>query len=235
VLPGQHEDLATPCTHTHTHTCVCIFTETISHEPVKCSLVDTSTFPPICPHTHTHTHVRPILDTGIYKYIYVYICTHLQTSSHEPINVFPSRHKHLSTHMSTLLSTVALVLKMNARSPAVYHQFGQTHNCSHASVSGISVGDDGTQVVDASLKLALGPLCLELLAIVELYVCNVRICIYINIYTYGPLCLELLVIMELYVCNVRICIYINIYTYGPLCLELLAIIKLYVCVKDSAP
>jgi hypothetical protein len=96
------------------------------------------------------------------------IYTHLQARSHEPVDVLPRRHKHLATHVSALLGAVALVLKVNTRSPAVYHELGQTHNGCHASVTGISVGNDGTQVVHTSLELARRPLGLELLAVVEL-------------------------------------------------------------------
>jgi len=58
--------------------------------------------------------------------------------------------------MSALLGTRRLILDMDTSSPLLNEQLRQLHDGSQTSVSGISICDDGTEVVDVLELGAVG-------------------------------------------------------------------------------
>lgn len=72
----------------------------------------------------------------------------LRTNSNKTIDVLADRYQHLSSHMSALLGSRSLILNMNTSSSLLNKQFCQLHNGSQSSMSGISICDDGAEVVD---------------------------------------------------------------------------------------
>ena len=92
----------------------------------------------------------------------------LQARRHEAVDVLARRHKHLAAHVPALLGAVALVLKVDTGRTGIDHGLGEAHDGSHAAVASVAVGNDRAEVVDVVLEVLLGPLLLELLAVMEL-------------------------------------------------------------------
>lgn len=72
----------------------------------------------------------------------------LRPYSNQPINMFTNWNQNLPRHMSTLLRPRRLILNMNTSSSLLNEEFCELHDGSESSVSGISVCDDGAEVVD---------------------------------------------------------------------------------------
>mmetsp|Transcript_1145 Transcript_1145/g.2482 ORF Transcript_1145/g.2482 Transcript_1145/m.2482 type:complete len:242 (-) Transcript_1145:371-1096(-) len=92
----------------------------------------------------------------------------LQTGRHETVDVLPRGHENLSSHVPALLGPVLLVFEVDPSRSCLHHRLGEAHDGSHATMAGVTVGNDGTEIVDAFLEASLGPLRLELLAVVKL-------------------------------------------------------------------
>lgn len=77
----------------------------------------------------------------------------------------------LASHVSAFLSTGSLILNVNSSSTLLNEELGKLHNGSQAAMAGVSVGNDGTQVVDVCKLGALGlgnaDALLALLAVME--------------------------------------------------------------------
>mmetsp|Transcript_7841 Transcript_7841/g.20119 ORF Transcript_7841/g.20119 Transcript_7841/m.20119 type:complete len:285 (-) Transcript_7841:44-898(-) len=63
---------------------------------------------------------------------------------------------------------MALVLKMDAGGAGVDHELGEAHHGRHTAVAGVTVGNNGAEVVDGVGKVVLAPHGLKLLAVVKL-------------------------------------------------------------------
>ena len=72
----------------------------------------------------------------------------LRTDGDQTVDVFANGHKNLSSHMATLLGTRGLVLNVDTGSTALNKKLGQLHDSGQTTVSGVSVSNDGTQVVN---------------------------------------------------------------------------------------
>lgn len=95
----------------------------------------------------------------------------LRTDSHQTVDVFADRHKHLSGHVAALLGTWSLVFNVNTSSTALNEQLGELHHSRQATMSGISIRNDGAQVVHichlATLLLGGGDAFLALFPVME--------------------------------------------------------------------
>jgi hypothetical protein len=80
----------------------------------------------------------------------------LRPNSNQTIDMFANRNQDLPSHMPALLRPRRLVLNMDTRSTLLNKQLGQFHDGSQASMSRISVGDDGAQVIDVGELGAVG-------------------------------------------------------------------------------
>mmetsp|Transcript_82936 Transcript_82936/g.222482 ORF Transcript_82936/g.222482 Transcript_82936/m.222482 type:complete len:618 (-) Transcript_82936:32-1885(-) len=92
----------------------------------------------------------------------------LETGGHEAIDVLAGGHENLAAHVAALLGAVALILEVDASRTSINHELGQAHDGGHATVAGITVGNDGTKVVNGVLEVTGSPLSLKLLAVMEL-------------------------------------------------------------------
>lgn len=106
---------------------------------------------------------------GLRKTLTHDIC--LRADSNETVDVLADRDEHLARHVTTLLGTRSLILNVNPSCTLLDEQFCQLHHSRQASVTCISICNDGSQVVDVQ---AVGALCfgcgqafLALLAVVE--------------------------------------------------------------------
>lgn len=80
----------------------------------------------------------------------------LRANGHQTVDVLADRHQHLSSHMSTLLRARRLILNVNSGCSLLNEQLGELHDGSQTTVAGVSIGDDGTQVVDVGQLGAVG-------------------------------------------------------------------------------
>lgn len=95
----------------------------------------------------------------------------LRTDSHQTVDVFADRHKHLSGHVAALLGTRSLVFNVNTSSTTLNKQLGQLHHGRQATMSGIGIRNDGAEVVNichlATLLLGSGDAFLALFPVME--------------------------------------------------------------------
>lgn len=77
----------------------------------------------------------------------------------------------LASHVTTLLGSRLLVFQVNTGSTSLNEQLGQLHDSSQSSVSGISISNDGAEVINEGGNLELLPghvsSLLPLLSVVE--------------------------------------------------------------------
>lgn len=71
----------------------------------------------------------------------------LRADGHQTVDVLADRHENLSGHMAALLGAGSLVLDMDTSSSALHEELGQLHDRRQATVTGIGVSNDGTQIV----------------------------------------------------------------------------------------
>lgn len=83
----------------------------------------------------------------------------LRTDGDQAVDVFADGHKHLSSHVATLLGARSLVLNVNTSSTTLNEQLGELHDSGKTTVTGIGIGDDRAQVVDIGNLLTLIPGC----------------------------------------------------------------------------
>lgn len=85
--------------------------------------------------------------------------------------MFTNRDEHLSSHMTTLLRTGGLILNVNSSCTPFDKQLGQLHDCSQTTMTGISIGDNRTKVIDVldlrALFLGCGDSFFTLFPVVE--------------------------------------------------------------------
>lgn len=72
----------------------------------------------------------------------------LRADGNQTVDVLANRDENLSGHVTTLLRTRGLIFNVDSGSASLDEQLGQFHNSSETTMAGISIGDDGTQVVD---------------------------------------------------------------------------------------
>src|SRR4051812_3695092 len=96
----------------------------------------------------------------------------LRTKGDQTVYVLINSHQALSRHMSTLLGPWSLIFNMNTSSTLLDEQLCQLHDRGQASMAGVSIRNNGSQVIYIG---EFGTLCfrlgthtlLSLLAIVE--------------------------------------------------------------------
>ena len=95
----------------------------------------------------------------------------LGTDGNQTVDVLADGHKHLTGHVATLLGTGGLVLNVDTGGTALDEQLGELHDGGQTTVTGIGIGNDGTEVVDVgdvgALALGGGDALLALLPVVE--------------------------------------------------------------------
>jgi len=95
----------------------------------------------------------------------------LGTDGNQTVDVFADGNQHLTGHVATLLGTGSLVLNVNTSSTALNEELGQLHDGSQATMTGIGIGNDGTEIVDVgdvgALVLRGGDTLLALFPVVE--------------------------------------------------------------------
>lgn len=64
-------------------------------------------------------------------------------------------NKDLASHVAALLGTSSLVLDVNASSTLFNEELGKLHGSSEAAMARISIGDDGSKVVNVGELCAL--------------------------------------------------------------------------------
>ncbi len=62
--------------------------------------------------------------------------------------MFGDGHQHFTSHVPALLRSGSLVLDVNSGSTLLDEHFRELHNRSQASVTGVGISNDGTEVVD---------------------------------------------------------------------------------------
>lgn len=89
----------------------------------------------------------------------------------QTVDVFTDRDKNFASHVAALLRSGRLVFDMDTSCALLHEQLCELHNGREASVAGIGISDDGSQIVDT---WGLRPVCLwsgeplfALLAVVE--------------------------------------------------------------------
>ena len=96
----------------------------------------------------------------------------LSTDGNQTVDVLRDGDQNLSSHVSALLGSGSLILNVNTSSSLLNEELGELHDRCQASMSSISICDDGSEVVDI-LELAsvcfrfCGDSLLALLSIVE--------------------------------------------------------------------
>lgn len=79
--------------------------------------------------------------------------------------------QHLSRHVTALLGTRRLVLNVNTRGPLLHEKLRQFHHSGKATMAGVSIGNDGSKVVDighfGTVRNRRGKTFLSLLAVVK--------------------------------------------------------------------
>ena len=68
--------------------------------------------------------------------------------------MFTNGNQHFPSHMSTFLGSRSLILNVYTSRTLLDKQLGQLHNGSQTSMSGISICNDGTEIIDVG---ELGP------------------------------------------------------------------------------
>ena len=58
------------------------------------------------------------------------------------------RNKDLASHVATFLGSRSLVLDVNTSSTLLDKQLGELHDSGETTMTGISVCDDGTEIID---------------------------------------------------------------------------------------
>lgn len=85
--------------------------------------------------------------------------------------MFADRNQDLARHVSALLRARRLIFDVYTRSALLYEQLCKLHNCRKTAMSGISVGNNWSEVVDVreilALRLGNAKALLSLLAVVE--------------------------------------------------------------------
>lgn len=81
----------------------------------------------------------------------------LETDGNETVDVLRNGDKDLSGHVTTLLGARGLVLDVDTGGTGLDHHLGELHDSGETTVAGVTVGDDGAEVVDLGAGvLALG-------------------------------------------------------------------------------
>jgi hypothetical protein len=79
--------------------------------------------------------------------------------------------KHFAGHVSALLRSGRLVLNVDACCALLDEELRELHDCGEAAVTGIRIGDDGSEVVDTgsvrSVCFGCGEALFSLLAVVK--------------------------------------------------------------------
>jgi hypothetical protein len=95
----------------------------------------------------------------------------LGTDGNETVDVLGDGDEDLSGHVSTLLGTRSLVFNVNSGGSTLNEELGELKDGGQSSVSGVGIGNDGTEVVDVGLGGTLlnggRETLLTLLAVVE--------------------------------------------------------------------
>lgn len=72
----------------------------------------------------------------------------LSTNGHEPVNVLTHGDENLASHVSALLGTRHLILNVNTSCTLLHEELGELHHSSQTTVSGVSISDNGSEVID---------------------------------------------------------------------------------------
>jgi hypothetical protein len=95
----------------------------------------------------------------------------LGTDGNQAVDVLADGHKNLSGHVAALLGARSLVLNVNTSGALFDEQLCELHDGSQTSVTGISVGDNGSEEISVGNLRPLFPGCgealLALLPVVE--------------------------------------------------------------------
>lgn len=95
----------------------------------------------------------------------------LGTDGNQTVDVLGDGDENLAGHVAALLGARGLILDVNTGSTLLNEELGELHDGGKTTVTGIGIGDDGTEVVDVgelgALRLGNGETLLTLLAVVE--------------------------------------------------------------------
>lgn len=80
----------------------------------------------------------------------------LSTDGNKTVDVLTDWHQHLSCHVSALLRARSLILNMNPCGTFFYEEFRQLHNSGQTTMSSISIGDNGSEIIDVRQFVAIG-------------------------------------------------------------------------------
>jgi hypothetical protein len=95
----------------------------------------------------------------------------LRANGNQAVDVLLDGDKDLASHVAALLGSGGLILNVDTGGTLLDEELGELHDGSETTVAGISIGDDGTEVVNVeevrTLSLGDAQALLALLAVVE--------------------------------------------------------------------
>jgi hypothetical protein len=80
----------------------------------------------------------------------------LCADGNKTVDVLADWYQDLSSHMSALLRSWSLILDVDTSSSFLHEQLGQFHDRCQTSMSGISICNDGSEVIDICELGAVG-------------------------------------------------------------------------------
>ena len=80
----------------------------------------------------------------------------LGSNRHQSVDMLADGDQHLAGHVPALLGSWGLILNMNTCCTTFDKQLRQFHNCRQPSVPGISIGDNGSEIVDIGNLVTVG-------------------------------------------------------------------------------
>ena len=70
----------------------------------------------------------------------------LEPNRNESIDVLLDRDEHFASHVAALLGARSLVLDMDTSCTSLNEELGQLHSGSETTMTGVGIGDDGSEV-----------------------------------------------------------------------------------------